>query len=107
MEETKFSKDNKIFNENFQANIDDLKIMSNFFNNFINNIKNLTLFQNNKSKSKRGSNPNIYESILLNNVENIYVSFKTCINSIKNITNKIQNDLIKQIDLFIDEQSKY
>ena len=106
MEETKFSKDNKIFNENFQANIDDLKIMSNFFNNFINNIKNLTLFQNNKSKSKRGSNPNIYESILLNNVENIYESFKTCVNSIKNITNKIQDDLIKPIDLFIDEQSK-
>ena len=106
MEEIKFSKDNKIFTENFQANIDDLKIMSNFFNNFINNIKNITLFQNNKLKSKRGNNPNIYESILLSNVENIYESFKTCINSIKNITTKIQNDLIKPIDLFVDEQSK-
>ena len=80
--------------------------MSHFFNSFITNIKSISFFQNNKSKSKRLNNPNIYESILLNNVESIYDSFKLCIDNIKNITTKIQNDLIKPIDLFIDEQSK-
>ena len=106
MEEIKLAKDDKIFNENFQTNIEELKNMSHFFNSFITNIKSISFFQNNKSKSKRLNNPNIYESILLNNVESIYDSFKLCIDNIKNITTKIQNDLIKPIDLFIDEQSK-
>ena len=106
MEEIKLAKEDKILSDNFQANIDELKIMSNFFNSFINNIESLSFFQNNKTKQKRGTNPNIYESILLNNIENIYNSFKNCINNIKNITTKIQNDLIKPIELFIEEQSK-
>ena len=106
MEEIKLAKDDKIFNENYQTNIEELKNMSHFFNSFITNIKSISFFQNNKSKSKRLNNPNIYESILLNNVESIYDSFKLCIDNIKNITTKIQNDLIKPIDLFIDEQSK-
>ena len=106
MEEIKLIKEDKIFSDNFQTNIDELKIMSNFFNSFINIIKSISPFQSSKLKSKRGNNPNIYESILLSNIENIYDSFKMCINNIKNITNKIQNDLIKPIELFIDEQSK-
>jgi hypothetical protein len=36
----------------------------------------------------------------------MYDSFQTFIKNIKNVSNKIQNYLIKQIELFIDEQSK-
>ena len=106
MEEIKLAKDDRIFNENFQTNIDELKNMANFFNSFINNAKNISFFQSNKLKSKKLNSPNIYESILLNNVELMCDSFKKFVSTIKDITNKIQNDLIKPIDLFVDEQSK-
>ena len=106
MQEIQLEKEDKILNENFQINIEELKNMSNFFNSFINNIKNITSFRGNKYKSKKENNPNIYESILSKNLKSFYESFKTCINGIKNITNNIQNDFIKPIDLFIDEQSK-
>ena len=106
MEEIKFANEEKILTENFQGNIEELKIMSSFYSNFINNIKNLTHFDNTKFKFKRGNNKNIFNSVLFDNIESMYDSFQTFINNIKNISNKIQNHLIKPINLFMDDQSK-
>ena len=106
MEEIKLVNEEKILTENFQGNIEELKIMSSFYSNFINNIKNLTHFDNTKFKFKRGNNKNIFNSVLFDNIESMYDSFQTFIKNIKNVSNKIQNYLIKQIELFIDEQSK-
>ena len=106
MEENKLIKEDEILNDNFQSNIDELKNMSYFLSAFINNVKNLSFFQINKTKSKRANNSNIYESILLNNIEGIYDAFKISINNIKNIMNKIQIDLIEPINSYINEQIK-
>ena len=80
--------------------------MSDFLKTFINNFKTFSFFQSQKSKYKKGKDHNMYESILSNNVDGIYDSFKICVDNIRNIMNKIQNNLIKSFDLFIDEQSK-
>ena len=106
MEENKLIKEDEILNDNFQSNIDELRNMSYFLSAFINNVKNLSFFQINKTKSKRANNSNIYESILLNNIEGIYDAFKISINNIKNIMNKIQIDLIEPINSYINEQIK-
>ncbi len=106
MEETRLIKENKLLNENFQSNIEELKNICNFFNTFINNFKNISFFQINKTKTKKGMNQNIYESTLSKYIEGIYDSFKNSINNIKNIINKIQIDLIEPINVFINEQSK-
>ena len=106
MEDINLVKEETILNDNFQSNIDELKNMSNFLSTFIYNMKNVSYFQINKNKSKRGNNPNIYDSVLLNNVEGIYEAFKTSLKNIKNIMNKIQKDLIEPINLFINEQNK-
>ena len=106
MEDIKLVKEETILNDNFQSNIDELKNMSNFLSTFIYNMKNVSYFQINKNKSKKGNNPNVYDSVLLNNVEGIYEAFKTSLKNIKNIMNKIQKDLIEPINLFINEQNK-
>ena len=106
MEEIKLVKEDKILKDNCQTNIDGLKNMSDFLKTFINNFKTFSFFQSQKSKYKKGKDHNMYESILSNNVDSIYDSFKICVDNIRNIMNKIQNNLIKSFDLFIDEQSK-
>ena len=106
MEEIKLVNEEKILTENFQGNIEELKILSNFYSTFINNLKSLSHFENTKFKFKRGNNKNIFKSVLFDNIESMYDSFQTFIKNIKNVSNKIQNYLIKQIELFIDEQSK-
>ena len=106
MEEIKLVKEDKILKDNCQTNIDGLKNMSDFLKTFINNFKTFSFFQSQKSKYKKGKDHNMYESILSNNVDGIYDSFKICVDNIRNIMNKIQNNLIKSFDLFIDEQSK-
>ena len=106
MEENKLMKEDEILNDNFKSNIDELKNMSSFYYTFINNVKNLSFFQIYKTKSKRANNSNIYESILLKNIEGIYDAFKITINNMKNIMNKIQIDLIEPINSYINEQIK-
>ena len=64
MGEIRLINENKVLNENFQSNIEELKNICNFFNTFINNFKNISVFQINKTKTKKGSNQNIYESTL-------------------------------------------
>ena len=100
------SKENKNLNDIFQFNIEQLKVMTNFLNTFANNFKNISFFNNNKIKSKIVDKEFLNKSFLSNGIEAIYDSFKICINNIKRDISNIQNDLIKPMELFIDQQSK-
>ena len=106
MDELEFDKEDKILSDGFQVNIDEFKKMSDFFKSFTNNFKNISIFEKKKSKEKKDNKSLIYQSILLTGLTGIYDSFQLCINNIKNIMSKIDNDIIKPLDEFRFEQLK-
>ena len=106
MNESTLDVEDKILNDDFQTNIDELKKMSDFFKSFINNFENISVFQEKKNKQKKENSAFIYQSFLLSSLVGIYDSFQICINNIKNIMIKIKNGLIMPLDEFRSEQLK-
>ena len=104
MDELEFDKEDKILGDGFQVNIDEFKKMSNFFKSFADNFKNISIFEEKKSKEKKENKSLIYQSILLTGLAGIYDSFRLCINNIKNIMHKIGTDIIQPLDEFRSEQ---
>ena len=106
MNELEFDKEDKILGDGFQVNIDEFKKMSDFFKSFANNFKNISIFGEKKTKENMENKALIYQSILLTGLAGIYDSFQQCINNIKNIMSKIDNDIIQPLDEFRFEQLK-
>jgi len=104
MEEIIFEED-KLFNDDFQVDVDELKKMSDFFKSFVNYFDIIDLFKE-KNKAKKENSPFIYQSFLLSSLAGIYDSFQVCMKNIKNIMTKIQNEIIKPLDDFRSEQLK-
>ena len=104
--ELELDEEDKILTDGFQVNIDEFKKMSDFFKSFVNNFKNITLFEEVKGKEKKDNKFLVYESILLTGLKGIYDEFQVCINNIKNIMSKIENGIIKPLDEFRFEQLK-
>ena len=102
MEDSKLEIEDKILNDTFQVNIDELKKMADFFKSFTENFQTICTFE---EKNKKMENiPFIYQSILLSGLAGIYDAFLNCINNIKKIMNRIENGLIKPLDEFRFEQ---
>ena len=94
----KIEQEDKILNDTFQVNIDELKRMADFFKTFVGNFQKICSYEDKDIKMKNVSV--IYQSILLSGLAGIYDSFIICINNIKNIMNKIQKGLIEPLDEF-------
>ena len=106
MDELELAQEDKILSDRFQVNIDEFKKMSDFFKSFVNNFKNITIFEETKGKEKKENKFLVYESILLSCLKSIYDKFQICINNIKSIMSKIENGIIKPLDEFRFEQLK-
>ena len=100
------SKEDKILSDSFQVNIDEFKKMSDFLKVFVDNFKNFSIFEDKKPKGKKENISLVYQSILLTGLTGIYDSFKSWVNNIKGIMQKIENGIIKPLDEFRFEQLK-
>ena len=104
MDDSKLDQEDKILNDTFQVNIDELKRMADFFKSFVNNFQNICTNEDKNIKTQNISV--IFQSILLSGLAGIYDSFLICVKNIKNIMSKIQNGLIQPLDEFRFEQLK-
>ena len=106
MDDSKFDLEDKLLSDDCQENIDELKKMAVFFKEFINIHRYEAELYEKNSKKKHNDSTEIHQSILLSSLTGIYDSFQTCINSTKNIMNKMENELIQPLDFFRTEQLK-
>ena len=103
MDDSKLDQEDKILNDTFQVNIDELKRMADFFKSFVENFQKICTYED---KDKKQNVSVVYQSILLSGLAGIYDSFIICVKNIKNIMSKIQNGLIQPLDEFRFEQLK-
>ena len=100
-----FTLETNLLSKNSKLCCNELQKMTEFFKTFIS-----THQEEVESFQKKLGNPNdkinLYPSILLTNLIGIYNYFQEYINNIKTLMNKINNELINPLTVFVSEQSK-